>query len=103
MNNPFDIIMQRLERIEILISSQPKPLIQKDKEEDIDLIKIDEAALITGYKKNYIYELSSKGEIPVVRRQKGRGIRFSKKELEDWMNAGRPSVTKEVLKSLTIK
>lgn len=102
MTNPFEIIIQRLDHIEHLISNQPKPILEPttDMDKDNDMIKIDQAATYTGYKKNYLYELVHRNEIPVVRRANGRGIRFSKKELTAWMNAGRPSIIKETIKSL---
>ncbi len=63
-----------------------------------DLIKIEDATIITGYSKIYLYELIHKKSIPFIKR--GRSIRFDKNELENWMRAGRPNIFKETIKNL---
>jgi len=99
MNNPFEIITEKLTVIESLLLKLNQPvIIEQKKEDEEDLVKISTASKITGYKSGYLYELVSKEEIPYIRR--GRSIRFSKVELHAWMNAGRPSIVKETIRSL---
>ena len=98
MNNPFDELNNRLEHIENMIldlknQKNPTQPIQNQK-----LVKIEEAAIITGYKKGYIYELVFRNTIPFVKR--GRSLRFDSDELENWMRAGRPSVIDRTIRSL---
>ena len=100
MNNPFEELNDRLEHIENLILD-----IKKQKQTEVSkpfqnpkLVKIDEAAILTGYKKGYIYELVFRNAIPFIKR--GRSLRFDPDELENWMRAGRPSIIEKTIKSL---
>ena len=55
-----------------------------------DIIYVDEALALTGYTKKTIYTKVSRSEIPVV--SSGRPLTFSRKELNEWMKKGRPTV-----------
>lgn len=90
MENPFNVIIERLVIIEGLLSKiNPPTIIHVPKPEPPnDIIKIDEAEKITGYKVGYIYELVRKNSIPYHR--KGRALRFSRQELDAWIKSGRP-------------
>lgn len=48
-----------------------------------DVLDIDEAAMMTGYTKAFLYRLTSSKKIPHYK--KCRKLYFKKKELEDWM------------------
>jgi len=98
MENPFVIITERLNVIERLITNLNVPAPVEYRQPQSELVKIDIAVEITGYKKGYLYELVNRNEIPYIRR--GRSIRFSRTELILWMEAGRPSIVKETIKSL---
>lgn len=63
-----------------------------------NLIKIDDAAKITGYSKNYIYDLIHKKSIPFIKI--GRSIRFDCEELEAWVRSGRPDIFAETINRL---
>lgn len=52
-----------------------------------DLVKVGEIATLTGFKQGYIYELVRNGAIPHHR--VGRSLRFSKKEVLDWIKTGK--------------
>ncbi len=58
-----------------------------------DLIFIDQAAQITGYKKPTLYSKVCRFEIPVLSRHKP--LTFSKKALVDWISKGKPSIIDE--------
>lgn len=94
-NNILEDLYKKIEDIHKIVSTF------KDKQNSnitTDLIKIEDAAIITGYSKIYLYELVHRKTIPFIK--KGRAIRFDKNELEDWMRAGRPNIFKETIKSL---
>jgi predicted DNA-binding transcriptional regulator AlpA len=55
-----------------------------------DIIYVDQAVTLTGYTKKTIYTKVSRLEIPVV--SFGRPLTFSRKELNQWIKKGRPSV-----------
>jgi excisionase family DNA binding protein len=77
------------------IKQQAQP---EAKEEQPDLIKIAEAEAETGFKKGYIYELVSKQAIPFHKR--GHSLRFSRKELRDWIKAGRPAILQQAVENM---
>jgi excisionase family DNA binding protein len=56
-----------------------------------DTISLIEAAELTGLKKESIYSKVSRLEMPCLMR--GRPLRFSRKELMEWMRNGKPTVT----------
>lgn len=56
-----------------------------------DAISLIEAAELTGLKKESIYSKVSRLEMPCLMR--GRPLRFSRKELMEWMRNGKPTVT----------
>jgi excisionase family DNA binding protein len=81
MENPFETINQRLERIEKMLQGlQPTPQVPQAVNEEIML---DEASELTGLKKSTIYRLSFAGEIPVRRR--GKRLIFSRSQLNQWI------------------
>jgi len=100
MNNPFEELNDRLEHIENLILDM-----RNQKQTEVTqptkipkMVKIDEAAIITGYKKGYVYELVFRNAIPFVK--VGRSLRFDTNELDNWMRAGRPNIFKKTVNSL---
>ncbi len=105
MENPFTSLIERLDRIErnILNLNQSLPTnVEKDRNlEDDDLVLVGEAAKITKYKEKYIYELKRKNHIPYHTQANGRGLRFSRKELEAWIRAGRPKIIDETIRNLS--
>lgn len=48
------------------------------------LLSLDEASLLTGYAKSYLYKLTSNGEIPCYRPTKRR-VFIEREELERWI------------------
>lgn len=58
------------------------------KKTDFDLVGINGAISLTGYSKHTLYKLTSKHEIPFIKRPGGRKIFFSKKALQHWIQFG---------------
>jgi len=58
--------------------------------EEQDIIYLEEATALTGYTNNTVYTKVSRREIPVV--SSGRPLTFSRKQLNEWMAKGRPSI-----------
>ena len=84
--NIIDIIFNKLEKQENLLHEILDKLSNDKLDRKPRLIKIDEAARITGYSKKYIYNLTYKGLIPFVK--KGKSIRFEFHELNNWIRLG---------------
>ncbi len=49
-----------------------------------EVLNIDEVVAFTGFKKGYIYKLTSMGRIPYYK-PLGKRLIFNKKEIEDWL------------------
>lgn len=65
-------ILERLDRIENLITSTRK-----------EILTVDEVASYLNYKPSYIYKLTSRGEIPYSK-PKGGSIFFQLSEIIEW-------------------
>ncbi len=52
-----------------------------------EVLDIKEASLLTGYSTGYLYHLTSAGEIPHYKRN--RGVFFKKSELQEWLTSDR--------------
>lgn len=96
-DNVLETISQRIEDIYQIVSNLSNKEEKQKNSVETDLVKIEQAAIITGYTKMYLYELVHKKAIPFIK--KGRSIRFDKKELEIWMRADRPNIFIETIKS----
>lgn len=101
-SNPFEELEKRLVNMTNILmeikESMPRESFPGSNPKHQKLVKIDEAAIITGYKKTYLYELVQSKGIPFIRR--GRSLRFDPDELDDWMKAGRPNVIKKTISML---
>jgi predicted DNA-binding transcriptional regulator AlpA len=64
--------------------------LQGNESDKPDIIYVDEVVALTGYTKKTIYTKISRLEIPVV--SSGRPLTFSRKQLNEWMINGRPSI-----------
>lgn len=80
-------IVQRLERIEQLLTSQT--VLQKP------TLNIDEVALYTGLKKAYIYKLTHKHEIPFYK-PNGKNVVFKRDEIDSWLLRNRTATIEEI-------
>lgn len=59
-----------------------------------EILTIEEAAKLTGLAKQTLYSFTSRREIPHFKR--GKGIRFRRCELEQWMLENRRKTTQEI-------
>ena len=101
MTNPFEALENRLERLEKILTNLGQAVIQTRDPQPLPtnkLVKIEQAATQTGYKKGYIYELVHRNAIPYIKR--GRSVRFDPEELEAWMRADRPNIIEQTIKNL---
>jgi excisionase family DNA binding protein len=97
MENPFDLIESRLERIEKLlteIKQGQSDIKQIDKPEDLP-ITIKEAAELLHLTVTTIYTKVTHGELPGVMKR-GKRLYFSKAELINYINQGRKKSNAEI-------
>lgn len=79
-------IIERLERIEGLVTEQSK---------NKYILTIDEVAAFTGLSKAHIYKLTSQKKIPHYK-PTGKNIYFRKDEIEEWMLRNRQATCEEL-------
>lgn len=97
MNNPFEIIEARLSTIESLILDlKHSGGTQLPNQED-QLLTVDGAAEFLDCTKPTIYQKTSKGELPFMKR--GKKLYFMKRDLIDYLKAGRNKTNAEIAAS----
>lgn len=92
MQNPFEQLDQRLERIEFFLSNLNS--VQPTDQPEADLLNIDEAAQLLNLARATVYNLVSKKQIPVFK--KGKRLYFSKAALLDWVQSGKKPTLEEI-------
>jgi excisionase family DNA binding protein len=97
MDNPFDLILNRLNAIqnkvgEIETFLQTNPLNTEPAKDE--LLNIKQAALLLGLSVPTIYSKVSKTEIPVSKQ--GNRLYFSRQELTEWIKTGRKKTINEI-------
>ena len=94
MENPFNLIDQRLERIESLVLELKSKGSQSPPSNTVDLLSIDEAVVLLNLAKPTVYNLVSSGKIPVMK--KSKRLYFSRNELLNWLQSGRKKTIEEI-------
>lgn len=91
MENPFELILQRLDKIEQLIKQinlNTEILPQKD------VMVIDELSAYLDLSKSYIYKLTSSNSIPYYKR--GKRVYFKKVDIDKWVFSNRVKTNEEI-------
>jgi excisionase family DNA binding protein len=96
MENPFEILDARLQKIEALLKDLGKfPEINIPTIEHKDrLMNITQAAAFLDLKISYLYKKTSQFEIPF--NKKGRRVYFLESELREWIKQGRIKTMEEI-------
>ncbi|MBL7813247.1 MAG: helix-turn-helix domain-containing protein [Bacteroidetes bacterium] len=81
MNNPFDELSMRLERIEQLLVKNQPPQTQEQKEDP--LLNIEEAAAYLKIPKKTIYQYTSNRKL--IPLKPGRRLLFRKSDLDNFL------------------
>ena len=83
-------LLHRMERLETQLNSVG----ERTEIEVKDLISIEEAGQLVGLAKPTIYSLTSQQKIPFMK--KGKKLYFSRKEIDQWIRAGKKSQVNDV-------
>lgn len=84
-------VQEYIEINKVIINERPNNQIeQPPSKNERDIIYLEEAAALTGYTHKTVYTKVSRREIPVV--SVGRPLTFSRKQLREWIEQGRPTV-----------
>ena len=96
MENPFEIIEQRLKNIENqlseLVEMTKAPILKGVSEEIMTVEQLSDYLTIA---RQTIYEKCSKKEIPYFKA--GKRLYFKKSVINDWINSGRRYTTDELM------
>ncbi len=90
MENPFEIILEKLDRIEEKLIR-----LEQVKVDDDVLMDIDSLGKYINYKKTSIYGLVQKNKIPYIKRGK---LYFRKIDIDTWLNQGKKITKKDIQK-----
>ncbi|GAB4242670.1 MAG: hypothetical protein Tsb0034_20180 [Ekhidna sp.] len=96
MENPFELISERLEKIETLLEQLvvDKEAVQEEPEK---LLNAQEAADFLGDALATLYGRTSKNEIPFYKR--GKKLYFKKADLIGWIEEGKCKSVSEIRKN----
>jgi hypothetical protein len=95
MNNPFEEIGERLNKIEtLLLDLKQKPKEQGEQTETDEILTVPDTAKFLSLKISTVYTLISKGELPVMKRS--NRCYFSKVELVNYLKQGRKKTFAEI-------
>jgi excisionase family DNA binding protein len=89
MENPFEIIIEKLTNIEKMLLELPKNggIVPDNNSKFEELMSIDEVAVFLKLTKPTIYGFCSSRKIPYSK--KGKRLYFNKTEINDWISQGR--------------
>ena len=96
MENPFDIIVQRLDSIEKLLNELSKNANNSKPQKDTDeIMTVEQLSDYLTIARQTIYEKCTKKEIPYFKA--GKRLYFKKSVINDWINSGRRYTTDELM------
>jgi len=94
MENPFELIIQKLNTIESLLRTAMKPEVSKSLLPEV--INIDEAADYAHLSKSAIYKKTSERTIPHFKQ--GKKLYFKRSELDEWLTKNKIDTRDEIEK-----
>lgn len=97
MENPFNEISERLERIENLLTDHHQMKVEPPDNEEEKLMNVKEAASFLGESVATLYGRTCRNQIPFYKR--GKKLYFKKPELLAWVEKGRNKTIDEIQES----
>ncbi len=94
MENPFELILNKLTEIENLFKQKNGITISTE-----EILNLEKAAVYVGISKSTIYKYTSTKEIPHFKR--GKRLFFKKVELDEWLTKNKVSSRDEIDKLAT--
>ncbi|MEQ9229047.1 MAG: helix-turn-helix domain-containing protein [Cyclobacteriaceae bacterium] len=94
MENPFNEISERLERIENILVDQKSMRVELQENEEDKLLNVKEAAQFLGESVATLYGRTCRNQIPFYKR--GKKLYFKKPELLSWVEKGRHKTVDEI-------
>ena len=95
MENPFEIILNKLDRIETLILSKDCTFIAPiEKTKTSNVLNLKQLSDFIGFSVSSIYKKTSQRDIPHYKQ--GKKLYFNKEEIENWLLANKITSKKEI-------
>jgi excisionase family DNA binding protein len=96
MDNPFEVIHQKLNKIEILLTElkQQNESTVTATEEKEGTIDVEQAAVVLNITVPYLYVLTSKKKVPHMK--KGRKLYFFRSELIEYLESGKQKTVNDI-------
>jgi excisionase family DNA binding protein len=101
MDNPFQELYERLDRIEGLLVIVKDNKAPESEDEEERLLNVREAARYLGDAVATLYGRTSKNEIPFYKR--GKKVYFKKSELLAWIEEGRVKSQSQIMEETTLR
>lgn len=95
MENPFELINERLQKIEDLLQQllqQEPPVVEENFSNQ--LMSVEEVAKYIGLSKPTIYTMKSNKDIPFIKT--GKKLLFRRKDIDEWLNKHRYRTKDEI-------
>ena len=88
MENPFEIIIERLDNIEkMLLELSKKEVLEHARSNSEDIMTVDQLAEYLTIAKQTIYGLCSAKDLPYFKR--GKRVYFKRGEIDNWLKLGK--------------
>lgn len=98
MENPFELILKKLDAIEQLLRNSPQPIIQT-KADVKEVLNIDQAAEYVSLSKSAIYKKTAERTIPHFKQ--GKRLYFKLTDLNTWLTELKISTKAEIEQQAT--
>lgn len=95
MENPFELILKKLDTIEQLLRNAPQPIFQT-KADVREVLNLEQAAEYVSLSKSAIYKKTSERNIPHFK--KGKKLYFKRFELDAWLTGEKVDTNAEIEK-----
>jgi excisionase family DNA binding protein len=95
MENPFELILKKLDTIEQLLRNAPQPIIHTIPDVK-EVLNLDQAAEYVSLSKSAIYKKTSQRNIPHFKQ--GKKLYFKRSELDAWLTDLKVSTNEEIEK-----
>jgi excisionase family DNA binding protein len=92
MENPFELILKRLDDIELMLKNTSHTVIQTTSVTEI--LNLERAAEYISLSKSAIYKKTSERNIPHFK--KGKKLYFKRSELDEWLTQNRIKTNSEI-------
>lgn len=98
MENPFELILKKLDTIEQLLRNVPQPIIHTTPDVK-EVLNLNQAAEYVSLSKSAIYKKTSQRNIPHFKQ--GKKLYFKRRELDAWLTDLKVSTNEEIEKEAT--